>query len=205
MAVEVRPDALRRSMALWSARKASTIACGSARSSVVTAISTRLQVERITPSDTPSRDFQIGQRRRQRFLAEGQALAHLDGRCFVTHACDQQLHCFRSSFPSRACATQVSAEKPDHRHGHDRGFAAAPSGGDAQEHHGQIDAPGEERDGDFRLADPVGLQFDEGPGAAGDHGQRDQHEAERHGFGDQFVQRAERRQAVVELARFLGL
>ena len=42
---------------LWSAKNASTMACGSQPSSVVTVISTRLQVERITASTTPSRAF----------------------------------------------------------------------------------------------------------------------------------------------------
>ena len=42
---------------LWSARKLSTMARGSAASSVVRVISTRLQVERMTASLTPSRDF----------------------------------------------------------------------------------------------------------------------------------------------------
>ena len=56
--------------------------------------------------------FQVGQRGGQRLLAEGQAFAHLDGRCLVAHACDQQLHCFSRRLPSRACAAQVTAEKP---------------------------------------------------------------------------------------------
>ncbi len=87
------------------------MACGSAPSSVVTVISTRLQVERITASVTPSRAFRFGQRGRQRLFAEGQAFAHLDGCGLVTHAGDQQLH-FSNMLPSRACAAQVSAEKP---------------------------------------------------------------------------------------------
>ncbi len=56
--------------------------------------------------------LQIGQRRGQRFLAEGQAFAHLDRRRLVAHACDQQLHGFSNRLPSRACAAQVSAENP---------------------------------------------------------------------------------------------
>ena len=139
--------------------------------------------------------LQIGQRGGQRLLAEGQALAHLDGCGLVTHAGDQQLHGLNSRLPSRACAAQVMRGEAEHRDRHDGGLAAAPSGGGAQEDQRQVDAPGEERNGDLRLADPVGLQFDEGPGAAGDHGQRDEHEAERHGFGDQVVERAQRRAA----------
>ncbi len=44
--------------------------------------------------------LQIGQRGGQRFLAEGQAFAHLDGRGLVAHAGDQQLHGFSSRRPA---------------------------------------------------------------------------------------------------------
>ena len=56
--------------------------------------------------------FQIGQRGGERFLAEGETFAHLYGRRLVAHAGDQELHCFSSKAPSRACAAQVRAEKP---------------------------------------------------------------------------------------------
>ena len=68
VAVEVRPDGRRADATCGPARKLSTIACGSTASSVVTVISTRLQVERITASATPSRDSQVGQRGGQRRL-----------------------------------------------------------------------------------------------------------------------------------------
>ena len=55
---------------------------------------------------------QVGERGGERVLAEGETLAHLDGCCLVTHACNQQLHCLRRRFPRRACAAQVRAEKP---------------------------------------------------------------------------------------------
>ena len=40
----------------------------------------------------------------------------------------------------------------EHHDGHHGRFAAAPPGGDAQEHQHQVDAPGEEGDGDLGLA-----------------------------------------------------
>ena len=98
--------------ALWSHRKLSTMACGSAASSVVRVISTRLQVERMTASADALARFQIGQSGGQSLLAEGQTFAHLDGCCLVAHTCDQQLHCFSRRFPRRACAAHVTAEKP---------------------------------------------------------------------------------------------
>ena len=61
-------------------------------SSAVTVISTRLQVERIMASATPSRDFQVGQRGGQGLLGEGQALPDFDGRGLVADACDEQFH-----------------------------------------------------------------------------------------------------------------
>jgi len=56
--------------------------------------------------------LQIGQSGRQCFRPEGQALAHLNGRRFVTHAGDVQLHDLNKRSPRRAWAAQVSAAKP---------------------------------------------------------------------------------------------
>ena len=56
--------------------------------------------------------LQIGQRGGERFFAERQPFAHLDGRRLVAHAGDEELHGFSSKAPSRACAAQVRAEKP---------------------------------------------------------------------------------------------
>ena len=56
--------------------------------------------------------FQVGQCGRQCFRPEGQALAHLNGCCFVTHAGDVQLHDLNKRLPSRAWAAQVIAAKP---------------------------------------------------------------------------------------------
>ena len=78
---------------------------------MVTVISTRLQVERITASATPSRDFRSASAGGKRLLPERQAFAHLDGCGLVADAGDQQLHGFNRN-PSRAWATQVMAEKP---------------------------------------------------------------------------------------------
>ncbi len=55
--------------------------------------------------------LQILQRGRQRLFAKGKAFSHRNGCRLVTHAGDQQLH-FINMLPSRACAAQVSAEKP---------------------------------------------------------------------------------------------
>ena len=71
--------------------------------------------------------FQVGQRGGQRLFAEGQAFAHLDGRCLVAHSCDQQLHCFSRRLPRRACAAQVTRGEADHGQGHDGGLAPAPA------------------------------------------------------------------------------
>ena len=56
--------------------------------------------------------FQIRQRGRQRLRPEGQAFAHLNGCCFVTHACDVQLHDLNKRLPRRAWAAQVMRGKP---------------------------------------------------------------------------------------------
>ena len=56
--------------------------------------------------------FQVGQRGGQGVLAEGQAFPHFDGRRFVAHSCDQQLHCFSRRLPRRACAAHVNTENP---------------------------------------------------------------------------------------------
>jgi hypothetical protein len=45
-------------------------------------------------------------------LREGQTFPHLDGRGLMADACDQQFHGFSSQLPSRACATQVTADSP---------------------------------------------------------------------------------------------
>ncbi len=55
--------------------------------------------------------LEIGQRLGQRVFPESETLANLDGRGFVAHSGDQQLHCFKSIAPSRAWAAQVSAER----------------------------------------------------------------------------------------------
>ena len=49
---------------------------------------------------------------RQRRLGKSQAFPHLDGRGLVADPCDQQFHGFSSQLPSRACATQVTADSP---------------------------------------------------------------------------------------------
>ena len=101
--------------------------------------------------------FQVGQRRRQGVFAEGQAFAHLDGCGLVAHAGDQQLHGLKQDRAQPRMRGPGEGGKAEHRDRHDGGFAAAPSGGGPQEHQGQVDAPGEEGDGDVRLADPGGL------------------------------------------------
>src|SRR5579864_1451630 len=88
---------------------------------------------------------------------------------------------------------------------HERGFAATPPGGGAEEDHGQIKAPGDEREGDARVLDPGGSGFDERPGAARHHSEGDEDESEAHGIGDEIVERAEWGQAAEELDGFLLL
>ena len=99
---------------------------------------------------------EVGQRGGQRLLAEGQALPHFDGRRLVAHACDQQLHCLKQEIPQPGVGGPGDRGEADHGDGHDGGFAPAPPGGDPQADQRQVDAPGEERDRDLRLADPVG-------------------------------------------------
>src|SRR5437868_2986381 len=62
-------------------------------------------------ADTGAR-FQILQRGRQSILAKSPALAHFHRRGLVAYPCQQQLHWFRSSAPSREWAAHVMAEKP---------------------------------------------------------------------------------------------
>jgi len=88
---------------------------------------------------------------------------------------------------------------------HERGFAASPSGGGAEEDHGQVEAPRDERQGDAGILDPGGSGFNERPGAAGDDSERDENESEAHGIGDEVVKCAERRKPAEELDGFFLL
>src|SRR6185437_10439981 len=54
---------------------------------------------------------QVGQSGRKRIFPERESLPHLNGCGFVTHAGDQELHCFNMA-PRCACAGQTSAESP---------------------------------------------------------------------------------------------
>ena len=111
------------------------MACGSAASSVVTRdLDAVAGGEDHGLGDAFAR-LQVGQRRGQRLLAEGEALAHLDGRGLVAHACDQQLHCLSRRLPSRACAAQVTAEKPTTVTVMMAALRPRHPGGDAQEDH----------------------------------------------------------------------
>ncbi len=88
------------------------MARGSAASSVVTVISTRLQVERITASATPSRDFRSAsaagsvssRKARHSRTSTGAVL-------WLTPVISSFMVC-SMTMPSRACAAQVRAEKP---------------------------------------------------------------------------------------------
>src|SRR5580704_5616928 len=88
--------------------------------------------------------------------------------------------------------------------GHQCGFAAPPTGGLAEEDHGEIEAPGDEGERDARVANPGSARVDEGPRAARDDAQRDEDETEAHGVGDHVVERGERRQALKELRDIFG-
>src|ERR1039457_6741017 len=171
--------------ALWSARKLSTMARGSTASSVVRVISTRLQVERMTASLTPARDFKSA--RAAGSVSSRKARHSRTSTCAVLW-----LTPVISSFISAG------------------GFPAArvwpaPPRRDPQAHHGEVGSPGEERNCYLRLADPIRLQFDECPGGAGDHGESNQHEADGHELGHQLVERAQGGQPVIEFVRLLGL
>src|ERR1700733_12584666 len=71
----------------------------------------------------------------------------------------------------------------EHRHGHQRGLAASPSGGLAKEDHGEIKTPGDEGERDARIANPSCTRVDERPGAARDNAERDDTEPGAHGVG----------------------
>ena len=74
--------------------------------------------------------------------------------------------------------------------------AAAPTGGDAQKNHGQIEGPGEEEESDFGIADPIGADVDESPNHSGDCAGGDEHKTGVHGLGDDLINGAEWGQAV---------
>ena len=98
--VEVRGDGWRRRSPCDRPGRRPRWPAGRTASSVVTVISTRLQVERITASATPSRDFRSASAAGSVSSPEGQALAHLDGCGFVAHAGDEQLHGLSNRCPA---------------------------------------------------------------------------------------------------------
>ena len=111
-------------------------ACGSTLSSAVTATSTRLQVDRIMPSDHARATLQCRERVLEIGQAECEALANRNRRGSVIQSCDPELHLVTYVMNGPTCGREG-----DYRHSHRSGFSSPPARRDTQKYHQQADNP----------------------------------------------------------------